>query len=645
MKMRLPSYPLITIDPFCSIWLPGDCLSRTDTVMWCNYMKRLQGYVTIDGFKRRFLGKGRMSGEFMWQEDMSITPLVSYFTMASDKVHIKIRFWSPLFLDDIYQLSLPVGFIDYEVISMDGKEHEVEVELHVHEEMCDETPSEKVWEADGNYGVLYNKEQEPLVYTGDDVEANWGRYYVFGENVETNDNSYYRLVSKHKSEGKVTNYKAFDIFAYDDLVSIEFLGRQLKCIWTEKYKDIFQVAEYCRKEHDSLYAKALSWNDRILNDAAAFGEDYQRVVTAAYRQVLAGHKLVRNTDGKILYFSKECMSNGCMNTVDITFPSCPLFFMYAPELLTGMMNGIYEFASLPVWTYPFSPHDIGRYPVGGGQLYSCNLEGKGDEAQRNIYKMGAEDGVYSDGEQMPVENSANMIIMMYTYYLLTGDKAYIEEHYETLKLWNKYLMEKGECKELQLCTDDFAGKFEGNINLAIKAAVAIAVFGKISELMGEDSSAYFKDAQDKVKNILENGYDGDHLAVAFGKENSWSLKYNMIWDKILNLGLFHEDVYEKETKLYHEKEQAYGTPLNSLRNFTKSDWLMWVASFDESGETVKKFAATMVKTLNDMQERIPFPDFYDAYNGNWLYMLCHRTVQGGLWMPALAEKMKEKWKN
>ncbi len=641
MNRRLPSYPLITIDPFCSVWLPDEQPARTDTVLWCNYQRRLQGYVTIDGFKRRFLGRGRMSGEFMWVADKDISPLVTHFTMACGVVNIHMRFWGPHFLNDMYKLSIPAGFIDYEVESTDGKEHEVEIEFLVHEEFCDTTPSEKVWEAHGDYGVMYTKEQTPLSYVGDDVEANWGKYYVFGENVVTDDNSHFRLVSKHKSDGKVMNYKAFDIFAYDDILSIEFLGRQLKCLWTEKFKDIFEVADYLRKEHDSLYEEALSWNERILKDAEKFGEDYQAVVTAAYRQVLAGHKLVRNTDGKILYFSKECMSNGCMNTVDVSFPAIPLFYLYGPELIPGMMNGIFEFATLPVWKYDFSPHDIGRYPVGGGQLYSCNYEGKGENAWRDLYTKTLADNIYGDDEQMPVENSANMIIMAYTYYLFTGDKAYIEEYYEMLKKWNNYLVEKGDCKELQLCTDDFAGKFEGNINLAIKAAIGIATFGKIAELMGEDGTFYRADAEAKVKYILEEGIEDSHFKAAFKMENSWSLKYNMIWDRNLKLNLFSDEIYDMENKWYLEKEMPCGTPLNSLRNFTKSDWLMWVASFDEEGETVKKFSKTMCNVLNVMYERIPFPDFYDAYNGQWLYMLCHRTVQGGLWMPVLADKMKD----
>ena len=640
MNMRLPAYPLITIDPFCSIWSPGDELNRVDTVLWNDISKKMLGYIKIDGVSRRFLGKGHASDEYVWQTDIDVTPLITTYTLESIEIRLKVKFWSPLFLDDFTQLALPVGFIDYEVESIDGKEHELEVHLSLHEEFCGEKPAVRIYKSHGNYGVIYNKEQKPLGYSGDCVDADWGYYYLCGEEVVTHEASYYRLESIHR--GKGSHFTATDMIAFDDVSSIEYMGRTLKCIWTEKYKDIFEVVDYCKENHQKLYEKALTWNDRLLKDAEGFGEDYQKIISAAYRQVLSAHKLVRDTDGKILYFSKECLSNGCMNTADVTFPAVPLFLLYAPELLPGMMDAIFEFATLPVWKFPFSPHDIGLYPLGDGQNYGCEREYHKLKAQRTIYQKGPDDNVYDEEGQMPVENSGNMIIMCYAYYLMTGNLNYIQKHYGALKQWAEYLLVKGDCTDLQLCTDDFAGMFKGNINLAIKAAIAIAAFGKLAELCGESGDSYYEDARAKARYIEEAGRDGDHLAVAFATKPSWSLKYNLIWDKLFQLNLFSAKLYEDEMALYLREEKSYGVPLNSLRNFTKSDWLMWVSTLDASGEVTGRFAKTMVKTLADMKSRVPFTDFYSATDGNWMHLMCHRTVQGGLWMPVLGERMKER---
>lgn len=636
MNMRLPAYPLITIDPFCSIWSPGDELNRVDTILWNDISKKMLGYIRIDGTYRRFLGKGHVSDEYLWQTDLDVTPFFTTYTLECEQIRLKVKFWTPLFLDDFYTLSLPISFIEYEIDSIDGKEHEIEVHLRLHEEFCSEKPGAKRYESFGNYGVIYNEKQVPLGYSGDCVDADWGYYYLFGDKVITKEDSYYRLESIH--QGKGTHFTGTDIFAFDDVFSIEYMGRPLKCIWTEKYKDIFEAVAFCKKNYHRLYEKALEWDSRILKDAADFGEDYQKIVTAAYRQVLSGHKLVRDTDGKMLYLSKECLSNGCINTVDITYPSVPLFLLYAPELLPSMMEAIFEFAALPVWKFSYSPHDIGTYPLADGHLYGCKLTTVSE--QRNIYKMTAEDAIYKEDEQMPVENSGNMIIMTYAYYLMTGDLSYVKKHYARLKQWADYLLLKGDCKELQLCTDDFAGKFVGNINLAIKAAIAITTFGRIAELCGEDAESYYADAHTKAQHIEKEGRDGDHLAVAFETKPSWSLKYNLIWDRLFQLELFSDTIYETENALYLREEKEFGVPLNSLRRFTKSDWIMWVSALEQSGATTKRFAATMVKTLTEMKSRMPFPDFYDATDGHWLNMLCHRTVQGGVWMPVLAKRMQ-----
>ena len=55
---RLPALPLITADPYFSVWMPADKLTDTDTAHWCGTKQPICGFATIDGQKLRFLGAG-----------------------------------------------------------------------------------------------------------------------------------------------------------------------------------------------------------------------------------------------------------------------------------------------------------------------------------------------------------------------------------------------------------------------------------------------------------------------------------------------------------------------------------------------------------------------------------------------------------
>lgn len=639
--MRLPAYPLITIDPFMSIWSMNDTLTAGTTQLWCGQDKTLKGIITVDGRSFRFMGKG--AGRLIPQIGLEITPLITAYTFENASVRLKVDFWTPLFLDDIHIMSTPCSFIDYRVTVLDGKMHSIAISLTMDESFCYNGAKKKdvIGGVKTVHGVqvafMARESQTPLEYTGDGVGIDWGEFYLVGDNVDFvrgDAGACIRSISKAETDN---SFAATDIIAYDDGYSIEYLGQKLKGIWTEKFGDIFEAIKYSRENRESLLEKAVWWNDKILTDAEGFGPDYQTILTASYRQVLAAHKLVRDNTGKLLYMSKECHSNGCINTVDVSYPSVPLFLLYNPKLVQGMMNGIFEFARLPVWKGDFAPHDLGQYPVANGQVYAVTV--KDAQARREIYKMSEE--VFDFKHQMPVEECGNMLIMAYAYAVAGNDSAFLKENMDLLKKWADYLVKTGNELAFQLCTDDFAGALAQNVNLAIKSCIGIACFGRILQLVGMNGSEeYLKIAGENAAELVKRATEGGKLRLTFDKKSSWSLKYNMIWDFIFGLGLFDESVAKKEILHYYLKENKYGVPLDSRKTFTKSDWLMWAAALDKSGEATKKFAKDLADMLANTKNRVPFTDWYETKNAKLCWMW-HRTVLGGLWMPLLRAKWDE----
>ena len=174
----------------------------------------------------------------------------------------------------------------------------------------------------------------------------------------------------------------------------------------------------------------------------------------AYRQAIAAHKLVTDENGDVLFFSKECFSNGCIATVDVTYPSIPLFLLFNTELVKGMLRPIFKYFNSDDWKFDFAPHDVGCYPIANGQVY-------GENALEN---------------QMPVEECGNMLITMAAISMSEKNAAFAKENFTALTSWVDYLVINGFDPGNQLCTDDFAGHLSHNSNLSIKAILGIASY-------------------------------------------------------------------------------------------------------------------------------------------------------------------------
>jgi len=604
----------------------------------------------IDGVRRRYLG--RIGGQAMRMTQCKVTPLSTRYTMEALGVRLRMTFTSPLLLDDLDILSTPITYIDFDVDFTDGKQHEVQLVLNVTADLChsgeiEEEVRQDFFSDEGlNFGYMGNMRQTPLAGCGDHLTCDWGFVFLASEDeIDGNPESVecmlrYKKLSKKPFQSKL-------MIAYDDLVSINYFGRLLPAYWARNGKTIVQALKEFYHSHDEILERCQAFNKELLKEAYdKGGEDYALIVSAAYRQTIAGHKLVEGPDGELLFISKENDSNGCAATADVSYPSMPLFLMYAPELVRAMCRPIFKYASMPVWKYDFAPHDAGRYPILYGQHYGAYLRSK---HQRNgstlapYYLYPASTNLYKDEMQMPIEESANMILMVAAAGYADGNYVMAEENLPLLRRWCAYLIKYGKDPQNQLCTDDFAGSLAHNVNLAAKAFCAVAAFGDILNALGnkEEGYMYTELARKMAESWRIRADMGGYTALTFDKVG-WSIKYNLVFDKLFDWKLLPEDFYQQEISSYLDRMLEYGLPLDNRSSICKTDWMMWVAAMADDAQ-FKQFTGPIAKFLRETPNRVPFSDYYDAETGTYERFIA-RTVQGGLYMPLLIDRWRSRRK-
>ncbi|MBQ7090993.1 MAG: DUF4965 domain-containing protein [Clostridia bacterium] len=629
---RLPAIPLITQDPLVSVWMPSDLMTGPVTTHWCGHKKPLKGNFVIDGKRAMFLST---SGGYDCAEllEQTVTPLSTAWTMRFGGVVAKIKFTSPFTPDDLDLASMPITLVSIVLESEDGKAHEVQTDLKLFDSLChngsykDAQPKlvkTVMQDGDINVGIFGQADQRPVSMSGDNVSMDWGYLLLYSRSGITFDG---RSANFTDSRTVQAREELQFVIAYEDIASINYFGTLCKPYFTRTGNTTAAAAKDALIRFDALMKKCDGWDERILQDARdADTEGYEAVVCASWRQTWSAHKLIVTPSGAPALLSKENDSNGCIGTVDVSYPSIPIFLKYCPELVNAMCLPVLEFADMPVWEYDFAPHDVGRYPQATGQVYGRKSThsteiGRG-ESHLPYYLYPATD-LYDFHLQMPVEECGNMLIMMYAATRYGASDALCKKYRPHLDKWVKYLLEYGEDPGEQLCTDDFAGHLAHNVNLAFKAVVGIAAYAHI---IGDMS--YLEKAKEMSKTILARIGDQGNTPLTLTGEG-WSMKYNLLWDKLFGFGLFSEEFYKNEIASYLPKINQYGLPLDSRSARTKSDWLCWIAAMADDKAARDALIKPLARYLEETQTRVPFSDLYDTKTGDYIAFIA-RSVQGGI---------------
>lgn len=659
---RPPAVPLVAHDPYFSVWSQADRLYDTETTHWTGRRQAMHSILRIDGKAYKIMGFQPERMAPIRQKKLEVFPTRSVYTFENTEVNLVVTFTTPALMSDLDLYSRPVTYISWEVKSIDGKEHDVQLYFDCNGEIAVESREQEVeWSAPEISGLntvsIGTTTQPVLAKKGDDLRIDWGYAYLSvpaAQNATVVVNNGSNLIRSFSNDGKISGNafskkasrdripsmascwnmgkvgtqasKAWAMLAYDDIKAIKYFDTELEAWWKRDGMTIEELLVVASNDYDHAKQLSAEFDAELMADMEKMGgEKYARVCALVYRQCIAAHKLCADQNDMPLIFSKENNSNGCIATVDVIYPAAPFFFLFSPALTKANLQPNFDYAASKRWKFPFAPHDLGTYPHATGQSY-----GGGENSEEN---------------QMPVEETGNMILMTAALAKMEGNADYAVANWPVLEKWAEYLLSKGFDPENQLCTDDFAGHLAHNINLSAKAIEAIGAYAMLCEMTGKTKEAkrFRKEAEIMAQKWIEQSAEGDHTRLAYDRPNTWAQKYNLVWDKLLGINLFPAEVLKKEIEFYKTVQGEYGLPLDSRQRYTKNDWVTWTATMADNKADFRAIFDPVYKFANYTPQRVPLTDWYWVDNGYHRGFKA-RSVVGGFFIKMLDDKtMWEKW--
>lgn len=540
------------------------------------------------------------------QKSVDVQATQTHYQFDCGDVELKLSFTAPYLLDDLETLARPVNYISYQTKALDGKDHDVSIYFEMDPHRAFRAgQTTQMYEKDGCVLMKTGRENQKLWVDKENDAPAWGYFYLGTKDDVTysqGDAAEMRACFmkdgslKGMRKSKEKRYAAFaqklDVdsdfpqhltAAFDGLYTMAYFGEDLRPYWNrdgkKKMEDVYDEAE---REYKEVMAKCYAFDRKLMADAyLAGGKEYAELCALAYRQSVSCFQMSESPDGELLYFTPQ------VGPLDEYYPASPLFLRYNPKLVEAMLTPFFYYSESERWKKPYPVHDLGGYPIVNGQTI---------------------------GGDVPVEEAGNGLLMTAAIAKMENDASYAEKHWNTLTRWAEYLLENGTDTGDQITTDNFTGPCPHHTNLSIKGILGIAAYAQLAEMLNkkEEAAKYFGAAQEMSKEWEEAAYAGDHYRLAFDQPDSWGMKYNLVWDRLLGLNIFHERVTEKEVAYYLTKMNEFGCPLDSRHGYTKVDWSVWAGALSPDRMKFRKFVLPLYKFMNETKERVPMADFINT---------------------------------
>jgi hypothetical protein len=641
------------------------------------------------------------TAQALTQLSVSVMPTITTFELqdAAATFSLNVSFISSMFADDYARLSRPVYTLDLAVRPLQPHVWDADTTVKAYidlsaQHVVNEDAENVTWQpfsaGAAVSGVrIGTAAQCVLCAKGDKTNINWGHLYLGvvqgsrdGESSSSSPASWAGSAQRARStffrggglpaavddrhprssdddmpvvaaaasldSAASGDLSATIVLAYDDVASVRYYGTGFRAWWTTLWPTIEDAIRNATAPSERALAKARgdttdpsSYAGRLMQKLQAVGCStqpslpvrdckYALIGSLAYRQTLAATKLVVNNETftkmpRMINFLKEISTNGDMQTMDVVFPASPMLLYTNAELLKLLLIPVLNFANNDTdtpFSNPFSPHQIGTYPIA--------------------------DATTASQEPMPMENTGNMFLMLagVVQRQPAASAQWLTPYMPMLTSWAEYLIKSLPFPANQLCTDDFTGRLANNTNLAAKGIVALEAFSQLCRATdGRDCQRFSGAAAGFVRTWTEQALEQQprpHYKIAYNFPNSYSIKYNLVWQKLLNYSApfpWKQVVAKTEVPYYLSHANQYGPPMDSRHTYVKLDWLAWGATMADTDAGFHAMMDPIFAQANATSCRVPLTDLFDTVTATCAYgkkAFVARPVVGGVYAKMLA---------
>jgi len=623
LNLRPPAVPLVAHDPYFSIWSAADKLTDVNTTHWTGKPHPLGSTVSVDGKSYRLMGTRPDDTPALPQVSVKVLPTRTIYGFANEQVKVTLTFTTPSLPDDLEVLSRPATYISWDVVSADGKPHAVHLDVGCGGELAVNIPQQEVvWDKPAIEGFtawrVGAKVQKVLGRKGDDLRIEWGYAYLAAANDQKPGAGKEGILAFDLGQVCDKVASRYAMIAYDDLYSINYFSARLRPYWRRNGAEMADALKAAAKDHEKLAVRCEKFDADLMADLARVGgERYALLCALAYRQTFAGNKLAADANGKPMLFPKENFSNGCISTVDVLFPQAPFFLVFSPAFTKAMLVPVLDYAASPRWKYDYAPHDLGTYPFATGQVYG----------------MGG-----GDGGRMPLEESGNMLIIMAALAKIEGNVDFAKKYWPLLAKWADYCVREGLDPQNQLCSADMFGHMPRASNLALKAIIGIGGYAQLCEMAGKKDEAkkYMAIARDYITKWQELSKGEGRTLLAYGKPDTWAMKHNMIWDRVVGINIVPQAVADAEIAWYLKVQKKYGLPVDNRTDTSLIDWALWSIAPARDQKDFEALLEPIFRYANETESRVPLSDWFNTVTGKKTGFQA-RPVVGGIFVKLLAD--------